>query len=197
LAAGFSPPDFLGINLVAMDRPLSMSLGQKSPVDSILPVSSPCSIEGCRHSAWDADDGRKSLKTCRDDKKNRPSPSEPTNDGQCQKSLFSVGMAASSRQLRGNLMDEQHSPFAEKEDGLGAGLSELVDKLLGQGTSPDEVAAKIEELLPGVLPKLGAIFVDGLKEQAPEMFQDRAALRDRFSRRLRVCELNALFCSAA
>jgi Family of unknown function (DUF5677) len=81
-------------------------------------------------------------------------------------------------------MEEHLSIFAESEDGPDAGLSEAVNDLIGQGMSLDEVAVKIEEILPGMLPKLGAIFLDGLKEQAPEMFKDRVALRDRFSRRL-------------
>jgi hypothetical protein len=82
-------------------------------------------------------------------------------------------------------MDEHRSLFAEEEDGLEAGLSEMVDKLIDQGMSPDEVTEKIEKQLPGALTQLGAIFLDGLKEEAPEMFKDRADLRDRFSRRLR------------
>ena len=50
--------------------------------------------------------------------------------------------------------------------------------------SVDEVAAKIEEDLPGILPKLGATLLEGLKDEAPAMFEDRLALRRRFSRRL-------------
>jgi len=48
-------------------------------------------------------------------------------------------------------MDEHRSVFGEREDGPNAALSELVDKLIGQGMPPDEVAAKIETIatLPG------------------------------------------------
>ncbi len=45
LAAGFSLPDFLGVNLVAMERPPSESSGPVLPADSILIVSAICSIE--------------------------------------------------------------------------------------------------------------------------------------------------------
>lgn len=82
-------------------------------------------------------------------------------------------------------MDEHRGLFAEREDGPEAGLAELVAKLIGQGMSPREVAEQIEKTLPEILPKLGAIFLDSLKKQALEMFKDRTALRDRFSRRLR------------
>ena len=82
-------------------------------------------------------------------------------------------------------MDEHRSVFGEREDGPDAALSELVDKLTGQGMLPEEVAAKIEEILPGMLPKVGATLLSGLEEQAPEMLEDRTTLRARFSRRLR------------
>ena len=81
-------------------------------------------------------------------------------------------------------MDEHRSLLGEREGGRDAALSELVNNFIGQGMSPDQVTAKIEELVPGVLPKLGATLLSGLELQAPEMLEDRAARRARFSRRL-------------
>ena len=80
--------------------------------------------------------------------------------------------------------DHRGSIFGEQTDGPDAALSELVEKLIGQGMSPDDVAIELEEAIPGVLPKLGETLLSGLKEHAPAMFEDRRVLRARFSRRL-------------
>ncbi len=79
---------------------------------------------------------------------------------------------------------EQRSIFGEREDDADAALTGLVDELIDQGMSPDEVASRLEEAIPGALPEGGRIFLEGLKEHAPEMLEDRLALRARFSRRL-------------
>lgn len=82
-------------------------------------------------------------------------------------------------------MGEQHPLFAQVEGELDPMLEAIVEELLSQGISTDELDAKLEERIPGNLSRAGAGLLEGLKQTLQEVVDEQRSLRDRFTRRLR------------
>lgn len=62
-------------------------------------------------------------------------------------------------------------------------VKEAIDKLLAEGVEPEDIGARLEAALPGVMKAAGVILLHALKKNAASMLADREKIRDGFQKR--------------